>query len=194
MTCHKDIEIVWTAENGRKALELLKKETVDVLLLDLDMPDMDGLEVTRQAVPLYPDMKILILTMHDDEMYAERVMKAGACGYLLKGSCSGELSDIIRKVAAGKIHVHPSIVEKTAAKHYSREIQGTGLIESLSERELQIMKMITEGKAQNEIATELNISTSTVATHKRRLMEKLNLKKNADLIRFALKADAKDLQ
>jgi two-component system, NarL family, invasion response regulator UvrY len=184
LECHKDLVVVGMANNGLEALKLLKKQKIDVLLLDLDMPDMDGLEVTKQAVPMYPDTKILILTMHDDQEYAERVMKAGATGFILKASSPNELPNIVRRVASGAIHVDSTIMEKTAMKSYRQKDQSP--TSRLSDREFQIIKRLVKGMSQKDIASELNLSMSTVATHKRRLMEKLNLKNNSDIIRFAI--------
>ncbi len=181
---HKDLKVVWMAGNGRETLELLRKEFVDVLVLDLDMPDMDGLDVTKQAIPVFPDLKILILTMHDDEEYAERVMKAGASGYVLKDSSPNELPGIVMKIARGGMYIQPSISEKTALKLYRQRKRGH--LSNLSDRELQILKKLATGMKQKKIAEELNLSTGTVATHKKRMMEKLGLRKNVDIIRFAI--------
>jgi len=180
-----DLKVIGEAGTGREAISLCNRIKADVLLLDLGLPDVDGLEVTKQITVSHPDIKVLILTMHDDEEYAERVMKAGASGYVLKSSSPIELPDIVRKIAFGGIYVQPSISEKTALKKY-RKIEGDP-VSKLSDREYQIMKRTAMGMKQKDIAGELNISISTVATHKRHLMRKLGLKKNTDIVRFALK-------
>jgi len=185
LECRKEMKVVGMAGSGRETLDLLGKVAADVLILDLDMPDMDGLEVIGAARPLYPDLRILILTMHDDEEYAERVMKAGASGYALKASSPGELPDIVGKIAAGEVYVHPSIMKKTAMKLYHPVANNP--VSKLSDREFQILKRLAAGVKIKDIADELNLSSSTVATHKKRLMEKTGLEKNADIVRFAIK-------
>lgn len=180
-----DLKVVGEAGTGRETIELCNRQKADVLLLDLDMPDMDGLEVTKQIISSHPDVKILILTMHDDAEYAERVMKAGASGFVLKASSPNELPDIVRKVTSGKIYVHPSILEKTALRQYRPAKVGS--VSALSDREHQVIIMLARGMRLREIADELNLSTSTVATHKKRLMDKLGLKKNVDLMSFTAK-------
>ncbi|HOY62341.1 MAG TPA: response regulator transcription factor [bacterium] len=180
-----DIVVVGMGGGGREAIELLNKETIDVMLLDLDMPDMDGLEVTKFAAHSCPQTKILILTMHDDEEYALRIMKAGAAGYALKASSAAELPNIVRNIAAGKIYTHPSIAEKVASRMYKNN--SNKALSYLSDREFQIIKRLAEGHEQKEIADQLCISVSTVATHKKRLMEKLKLKNNSEIVQFALK-------
>jgi len=178
-----DIRVIWSAGNGQDALKLLGEQMSDVFLLDLDLPDMDGLEVTVEALKRFPGLKIVILTMHDDEEYAERVMKAGACGYALKASSTDELPEIIRTVFSGGTYINPSIMKKTVMKLYKA---GGPAAPGLSEREKQILRLLAGGGMIKEIAAELHLSPSTVATHKRRLMDKLGLENNADIVHYAV--------
>lgn len=180
-----DIRVVGETGTGRETIDLCEELKPDVLLLDLDMPDIDGLEVTRKLVGSRPDTKILILTMHDHDEYAIRLIQAGALGFIVKGSSPSELPDAIRKVASGKLYMAPPIMEKL----FNRQQKTTkdNPLTLLSEREMQVMVRLSQGMGINDIAKELTLSTSTVGTYKRRILDKLGLENISELVRFAMR-------
>jgi len=188
-----DMEIVGEAGTGRETLSLCGKLKPDVILLDLDMPDIDGLEAIPQLVALHPEVGILVLTMHDNEEYAIRAMKSGAMGFVLKGSSPGDLPRAVRAVNAGNKFIAAPVMEKIALRRCNSDASDS--LELLSDRELQIIKRIARGMKLREIGDELNLSISTVATYKKRLMYKLNANGDIELMSFARKhglADGKD--
>jgi two-component system, NarL family, invasion response regulator UvrY len=187
----KEFEVVGEAGTGREAIAMCAEKHPDILVLDFTLPDMDGIDVTRRIVAEQPKVRILVLTMHDNEEYADRLMKAGAKGYIVKASAPGELPEAIKKIAAGKIHITPSVMEKMIMR---RNLQtGEHPLKCLSDRELQIFIKLGAGQSVADIAEELCISASTVGTHKRRVMEKLDLKNNSEIIRFAIKHNLMDM-
>lgn len=172
------------ASTGRQVLQAVQKHDYDVLVLDIAMPDGGGLEVLRQLQSLKPDLPVLILSMYSEKQYAVRALKAGAAGYLTKESAPDELIAAIRKVAQGRKYVTQSLAEKLAA-----ELRGEPEKEpheTLSDREYQVMCLLATGKTITEIATELSLSVKTVSTYRARILDKLNLKSTAEIIRYAL--------
>jgi two-component system, NarL family, invasion response regulator UvrY len=180
-----DIKVAGEASTGREALRLCMDLKPDVALLDLDMPEMDGIEATRRITAASPETKVLILTMHDSEEYAVRALSAGASGYLLKAAGRGILPDAVRKVAAGGTAVNPEIMEKITLRHV-KKAPGDPL-ESLSDREMQILVRTARGMTLEKIADELSLGVSTVFTYKKRLKQKLGIDRDVDLARFASK-------
>jgi len=170
------------AENGETALKLIEEKQFDVVVLDLSLPGISGLEVLERIREKHPALPVLILTMHSEEEYAMRVLKTGASGFLNKEAVPATLVEAIKKIAGGKRFITPSLAEKLL---FPTET-GKKLHESLSNRELQIMKMISIGKAPKEIAAELDISVKTVSSYRVRIMEKMGLKCNADLIKYCI--------
>ena len=183
----KDIEVVADTGSGREALKLCRDVKPDVLLLDLDMPDMDGLEVTRQVADTIPDVRVLVLTMHGHEEYAVRILEAGGAGFAVKGISQNELPDAIRKVAAGGKYISPSVMEKTFMR--SRQVGQENPLSLLSEREVQVFMRMARGDSQQKISDDLCLSDSSIRTYKKRIMEKLGFENIADLIRFAIRND-----
>lgn len=180
-----DIEVVAEAGAGHEAVALYRQEKPDVVLLDLDLPDIDGFEVTRQILDADPDVKIIILTMHDSEEFSERILKIGASGYIIKGISPKELPGAIRKVFSGGKYISPTIMEKMAFSRIGKEKED--LLDSLSNRELQVLIRLAKGRELAEISDELSISLSTVGTYKQRIFDKLQIKNIAGLVHFAIR-------
>ena len=180
----EDIVVVSEATQGSEVLEQWQKTPCDLLLLDMTMPGISGVEMIRSLHEERPDLPILILSMLNEGSIIARALKAGAAGYVTKDSEPEILLSAIRKVASGGKFIDPALVESII---FSRSGNGALLHDSLSKRELQILKMITTGDPLGEIAAELNVSPKTVSTHKMRLMQKLGIDNNADLIRYATK-------
>ncbi|MCT6924284.1 response regulator transcription factor [Metasolibacillus sp.] len=186
----QDMEVVGLAADGIEAYQLVAKHQPDVLLLDLSMPPGEsGLVTTGKVKEDYPDVKILILTMHDDEEYLFHVLKNGASGYMLKNAPDDELLFAIRTVFNGGTYIQPqlatSLVRELMNPHAKSDEQDP--FELLSKRELEILPLIAKGYGNKEIAAKLYISVKTVEAHKAKIMEKLNLKSRPELVEYALK-------
>lgn len=182
---HEDIKIIAETGSGMEAVELCRKLKPNVILLDLGIPDMDGLEATKHIMALGTDVKVVILTMYENEEYATRVLNAGARGFIVKRISSEELPDIIRKVMAGEICITDSIMKQIAIRKTSSGDQS--LLSLLSDRELQIFHNLAKGLTGIQVAEKLDLSTSSVATYKSRIMDKLGLKNHSELMHFALR-------
>ena len=178
-----DIAVAGEATNGDEVLELLRQKEFDLILLDLTMPGLSGVNLITRIHTLYEKVPVLVLSMHNELHVAKRVLQAGASGYVTKGSEQDTLMAAIRKVAAGGRFIDPGVAEQMMFEKPSTEKSLPH--ERLSERELHIMKLIALGKSINDIADELFISNKTVSTHKARLMQKLNFQNTAELVRYA---------
>jgi DNA-binding NarL/FixJ family response regulator len=172
------------ASTGRQVLQAVRKHSYDVLVLDIAMPDGGGLEVLQQLQDLKPDLPVLILSMYAEKQYAVRALKAGAAGYLTKESTPDELVAAIRKVVQGRRYVTQSLAEELAAALIGEPEKEPH--EMLSDREYQVMCLLATGKTVTEIAMELSLSVKTVSTYRARLLDKLDLKNTAQIIRYAL--------
>lgn len=179
-----DIESVGEAEDGLKALALARKERWDLILLDITMPGKDGLEVLQELRRERPKLPILILSAHPEDQMALRLLKAGAAGYLTKDRAPEVLLTAIRKILSGEKYISESLAEKTVL-HVISEAPGL-LHETLSDREYQVMRMIASGKTIQEIGEALFLSARTVSTYRARLLEKMSMKSNTELLRYAL--------
>lgn len=179
-----DISVVGTAVNGGEVLEALHHNVVDLLLLDMTMPGISGIDLITRVKALNPNQKILVLSMHNEPQIARRALTAGATGYLTKDSDPEVLLAAIRKVAAGGRHIDAGLVEAMVFDGGDSSQQTPH--EQLSEREMQILRLLVRGDSVNEIAEALVISNKTVSTHKSRLMQKLNLQNNAELVRYGV--------
>ncbi len=178
-----DIKLVGETANSFEIIEQIRVNKCDVLILDLSMPGKNGLDVLKEIKSIFPETKILIMTMMPEDQFAKRTLKAGASGYLTKESAPDELITAIRRIASGRKYVSQSLAEKLA-----QDLDDTAekpIQDLLSDREFQVMKMMASGKSQTDIAIELSISVSTVNTYRSRILKKLNLKTNAELIHFA---------
>jgi len=184
------IEVVGEAEDGRKAIVKAEKLHPDVVVMDIAMPGLNGLEATRQIKKRFPDIKIIILTMHTNEEYVLQTLKAGASGYLVKKAAPAELISAINAINKGNSFLSPSI-SRTVIDEYlrrSKEIsEGEEGFEQLTVREREVLQLIAEGRKTREIAERLYISIKTVETHKAHIMDKLDIHSTAELTRYAIR-------
>jgi len=179
----KDISIVGETSDPTVIVEHVKNLKPDLLILDLSMPGKDGLEVLKEVKLNSPDVKVLIMTMIPEEQFAKRTFKAGALGYITKDSNPEEILNAIRRVASGKKYISSNLAEKLIDNLH--ESSNKEPHELLSDREFQILRLMAQGKTQTEIAENLSLGITTVNTYRSRLLEKLNLHSNAELIHFA---------
>ena len=185
----KDIQVIAEARNGREAVEFVKKFRPDVVVLDIAMPILNGFEATRQMIKLFPAVKILILSAHNDDEYVDQLITSGVRGYMVKQSCAQDLSKAIREIQKGNIFFGASIKKRIESKNresLNREGMSKKKNTKLSSREAEVLQLIAEGKANKEIASELEISIKTVEKHRQHLMEKLNIHDTAGLTRYAI--------
>lgn len=180
-----DMTVVAEASDGREAIRFVHETLPDVAVLDISMPGLDGLEVISQIHVHYPKLPILILTMHEEEQYVIRAFGAGAMGYITKRSAPEQLVKAIRKVHTGTRYLSEQAAELLAL-HLAKGAPGRSLLDSLSNREIQVLRRLAMGQTNREIAEIFNISTKTVDTYRFRLLKKLNLRNNAELSRFAI--------
>jgi len=174
-----DVQVAAEAASGDEALALVKAGEYDVAMLDMSMPGLSGLDLVKRIKIEKPKLRILVLSMHAEQQYAARVLKAGASGYLNKDSAAEALVGAIRKLAAGGVHIPEaaaaSLVSSEKAPH-----------EALSDREFEVLRLLVEGLGPTQIADRLHLSVKTVSTHKTRILEKLHLSSTAELVRYAL--------
>lgn len=183
------IEVVGEAEDGHQLLRQASKIKPDVIVVDISMPILGGLEATQQLKKLLPQSKILILTMHTDEEYVYQTFKLGASGYLVKKAAAQDFVTAIRAVHRGETYISPAVSEKVVREFVrsTRLSPQLSFPDKLTFRERQILKLIAEGWASNKIADHLHISTRTVETHRTNIMRKLKLHKVADLVKYAIR-------
>ena len=181
----KDIVVAGDAENGVSAIKLARKGKCDVLLLDISMPDRSGIEVLKQVKKEAPDIAVLMLSMHREDQYAIRALRAGASGYLNKQSAPAELVNAIRQVAAGQKYISPALAQDLA--NHVGDDHEVPPHETLSDREYQTLIMIASGKAVSDIALELSLSVKTISMYRSRLLQKMKLRHNAELTHYAIK-------
>ncbi len=180
-----NITVVGEALDGHEVLSLVESLRPDVVLMDIAMPGMDGLEATRQIKARWPEIKVLVLTMHRSDEYFFEMLKIGASGYVLKGANPNELIDAVQIVGRGEVYLYPSMAKKLLKDYLSR-VEGS--VESephLSPREKEILRLLAEGYTNKEVAEKLVISPSTTYTHYSNLMKKLNLSSRRELIQYA---------
>jgi two-component system invasion response regulator UvrY len=180
-----DIVVALEATSGRELVDRLLDADVDLVLLDLSLPDIDGLELLKQLRRDRPALPVLILTMHSEEQFAIRTLRAGASGYLTKDSAPGELVGAIRKVVGGSRYLTPQLAERIAA-HLGPESDRPAH-ERLSDREYQVLRMIATGKTTREISSELALSVKTVSTYRARLLEKMGMRSTAEVTAYAVR-------
>ncbi len=179
-----DLKLVGETSNPYEIIDKCQKTDTDLIILDLSMPGKSGLDVLKDIKTVSPGIKVLIMTMMPEEQFAKRTLKAGASGYITKDSSPEEILEAIRRVAAGRKYVSETLAEKLAE---SLDDNSEKLpTDMLSDRELQIFKMMASGKKQTDIADELSLSASTVNTYRKRIFDKFNFKSNAELIHFAI--------
>ena len=179
------MKVIDEASNGQEVLEKVSRKNFDVVLLDISMPGRSGLDILRDIKRQKPKLVVLVLSMHPEEQYAVQALKEGASGYLTKKSAPDELLTALRKVSSGGKYVSSSLAEKLA---YALEKNGEKpLHETLSVREYEVMCLIASGKTVTEIARELFLSSKTISTYRARILEKMRMKNNAQLVRYAIK-------
>ena len=184
-----NLEVVGESENGRETAELATSLRPDVVVMDVGMPVLNGIEATKVIVGQHPTTAVVILSMHADESYVMRALKAGARGYLLKDSAAADLISAIQAVSQNKSFFSPK-VSRILAEDYVRVLKQKGAVDSydlLTSREREILQLLAEGKANKEVATALNISPYTVETHRSHILQKLNLHNPAELILYAVR-------
>ena len=179
-----DMEIVGEAGNGREAIELAERFRPDIIVMDVAMPELNGIEATRRLASSTPHARVLALSMHKDSVYVREILRAGARGYLLKDSVAADLVSAVRAVASGEGYLSPG-VSNSILDDYRRHV--TNPIDLLTSREREVLQMLAEGKTNKEIAGILNLSVYTVDAHRGRIMEKLNLHSINELVRFAVR-------
>jgi len=182
---YPDLVVTDEANNGQEVLDKIWKNNYDVVLLDITMPGMTGLEALKQLKNDRPKLPVLILSMHPEEQYAVRVLRAGASGYLTKESAPDELITAIRKISQGRKYITPSLAERLASEFEADSEKP--LHDILSDREYQVLRMIAEGKTVKHIAKELSLSIKTVSTYRTRIMEKMKMKTNAEVMHYVIK-------
>ena len=181
----QDMQIVGEAANGRDAVELAEKLQPDLVVMDVTMPELNGIEATRRIAEAAPRARVLALSMHKDAVYVREILRAGARGYLLKDSVDADLLAAVRAVARGEGYLSPGVSDAVLTD-YRKHV--TDPLDLLTSREREVLQMIAEGKTNKEIATLLNLSVYTVEAHRGRIMEKLNLHSTGELVRFSLRS------
>ena len=184
LSSHPDLEIVGEAGNGREAVELAATLRPDVVVMDVAMPELNGIEATRRLTAENPHIRVVALSMHKDSVYVRELLRAGARGYLLKDSVADDLVAAVRAVAGGEGYLSPAI-SNAVLDDYRKHV--TNPIDLLSSREREVLQMLAEGKTNKEIAVTLNLSVYTVDAHRGRIMEKLNVHSINELVRFAVR-------
>jgi two-component system response regulator NreC len=184
-----NLEVVGESENGRETVALAASLKPDVVVMDVGMPILNGIEATQTIVTRCPTTAVVILSMHADESYVMRALKAGARGYLLKDSAAADLIGAIQAISQGKSFFSPK-VSRILAEDYVRVLKQKGAVDTydlLTSREREILQLLAEGKANKEVATALNISPYTVETHRGHILQKLNLHNSAELVLYAVR-------
>ena len=184
-----DLEVVAEADSGRSAVELAMKLSPGIIVMDISMPDLNGVEATRQITSRNPAIKVIALSMHADRHFVEGMLQAGASGYLLKDCAHDEFIRAIRAVLAGQTYLTPAITGQLVEEyvHHCAGSKPDPTRSTLTPREREVLQLVAEGKASKQIAAALGVSTKTVETHRHQIMEKLNLHSVAELTKFAVR-------
>ena len=179
------MELVGEASGGYETMDLVEKTQPDVLVLDLSMPDLDGIAVTRQIKPQFPNVHILILTIHEDEALLREAIKAGAAGYILKHAAEAEMMAAIQRILRGDLYVDPALVRLLLQEPAAPSALPPQSTEALTPREIEVLKLIVQGYTSRQIGEELNISFRTAESHRASLSEKLGMHGRVELVRYA---------
>lgn len=180
-----DMEVVGEASDGAAAIKTVREKQPDVVVMDVSMPEMNGLKATRKLKSEFPNVKILTLTRHDDDSFLEQLISAGASGYVLKQSAPAELINAIRTVGSGNSYIDTSLTAKLMTGFAGRGLRGGGRSD-VSDRELAVIRLIALGYSNKEIASQLNLSVKTVEAHKANAMRKMNMRGRIDIVRYAI--------
>lgn len=191
----REIEIVAEAENGRQALQLVRKLAPDVVIMDISMPDLNGIDATRQITAEQPTVKVIALSMHSQRQFVDGMLRAGVSAYLLKDTAFEELVKAVRIVLSGKKYLSPDVTD-IVFQDYQQPAAPDGAIPAveLTLREREVLQLIAEGIATKSIASRLNISVKTVETHRKHIMEKLDLHTVAELTKYAIREGITSLE
>jgi len=191
----QDMEVVGEAEDGRTAVTLVRELVPSVVIMDVSMPDLNGIEAARQIVDQFPDVKIIALSMHSDTLFVTEMLKSGTSGYLLKDCAFEELALAIRAVVAGKTYLSPS-VSGVVVDDYLHRLSRADFSDSevLTDREREVLQLLAEGKSTKQIALKLHISVKTVETHRRQIMNKLDIHTVAELTKYAIRKGLTSLE
>ena len=180
-------EVIGEAENGREALKLVRELSPDVIVMDLHMPELNGVDATRQAVAAKPGVKVICLSANSDERMTAEMLQAGAAGYVLKESAFEELVGAIKTVMANKVYLSPSVARVMVGELVRNRGVQPSVFSAVSAREREVLQLIAEGKSTKQVAFHLHVSVKTAESHRRNLMEKLKIDNIADLTKYALR-------
>jgi len=189
LNAQPDMEVVGEAQDGRHAITETQRLQPDIVLMDITMPDMNGIEATRQIKRVLPETKVLVLTMHENDEYVFQALRAGAAGYMLKEAADTDLISALRVIQSGQFYLSPMAQSVMVGDYLQRVRTGEekDSYSSLTEREREILKLVAEGFTNNQIAEQLVISPKTVDTHRTHVMDKLNLHSRAELVKYAMR-------
>jgi two-component system, NarL family, response regulator NreC len=189
LNAQPDMEVIGEAQDGRQAIHEAQRLQPDVILMDITMPDMNGIEATKQIKRAQPEIKVLVLTMHEHDEYIFQALRAGASGYMLKEAADTELITALHVVQSGQFYLSPAAQSVMVGDYLQRVRTGEekDSYSSLTEREREILKLVAEGYTNNQIAERLVISPKTVDTHRTHIMDKLNLHSRAELVKYAMR-------
>jgi len=187
LSASPQIEVVAQAENGQEAIEKAKKLKPDIVIMDIGMPILNGVDATRILYEELAETRVMMLSMHSDKFYVKKALEAGAYGYLFKNCTYDQLIEAVNSVSRGKKYLSDKITEVLIEDYLSKDEDVSRDEQRLSERESEILKLMADGKSAKEISELLFISVKTVGTHKQHIMEKLNLRTTADIIKYAIK-------
>ena len=189
LNAQPDMDVVGEAHEGRQAIQEAQRLRPDIVLMDITMPDMNGIEATRQIKKILPDVKVLVLTMHENDEYVFQALRAGASGYILKEAADTDLISALRVVQNGNFYLSPTAQSVMVGDYLQRVHAGEekDSYSSLTEREREILKLVAEGYTNNQMAERLVISPKTVDTHRTHIMDKLNLHSRAELVKYAMR-------
>lgn len=183
-----DMKIIGEADCGQQALEKANELAPDVIVMDITLPDISGIEATRQIKETHPDIAVVALTIHEDEQYFSEMLQAGASGYVPKRAAPDDLITSIRAAYAGEIYIYPSLAKALVADFLGRSSQAEKeSLDGLTSREQEVLSLLAEGRSNDEIGEELNISKHTVARHRENLMRKLKLHSRSELVKYAIR-------
>ncbi len=190
-----DIHIVGEAGDGRTALKITEEKKPDIVIMDISMPNLNGIEATRQICKQHPDTRIIVLTVHSSKQFVQKMLKAGAHGYLLKDALYNELSQAIEAVSKDKVYLSSKVAQIVVKDYISgNHSESDTEFKTLTSREREVLQGLAEGKSTKQIAAELFVSTKTIETHRKNIMDKLNIRNLADLVKYAIREGIIDVE